>query len=178
MSDKDKTAKVDDLGRKTLQTILSEINIESLARSIGISIDLARASYIMDTVIADSFEEFSDTLLSFYIHLLQGIRRIRVPVDFNALAAEALALIERAFSNKGGLNAAIAEGRTGINGGMRFILDQMTDQFKREDIEKQINKTLKLTFDTRAANILATVSNSVSDFSTRIATFFKAIYLK
>ena len=130
-----------------LQDILSEISVEALAKSIGIQIDLARISFVMVYVVVDDFEEFNNCLLAYYIHLLRQLNRIQIPADFDSLSAEIFALVDRAFSNRGGIKAAITESRTGFYGGMRSILDQITDQFKREEMEKRVNKLLRYSFD-------------------------------
>lgn len=135
------------LKNDTLQEILSKISREALAQTIGLKIDLARISYQMDQVIIESFEELNESMLSYYVYLLQHLDRIRIPVDFNALNAELFGLINRAFSNNGGLKFAIEESRTGVWGGMRYILDRITDQFKKEEQEKIIDLVLKYSFD-------------------------------
>jgi hypothetical protein len=131
----------------TLQTILSEISAETLTNLIGLPIDSARAVYIMDSVTVNSHEEFNETIISFYLHLIRHTRKLPDPVDLDAAGAEAFALLERTFLKKGGLQAALAEARNAINGGLRFILDLMTEQFKREEQEKQVNRVLKSALD-------------------------------
>ena len=131
----------------TLQSILSEISAETLTNLIGLPIDTARAAYIMDSVTVDSYEEFNDTIASFYLHLVRHIRKLPDPVDSNAAGPEAFALLERTFSKKGGLQAALAEARNAINGGLRLVLDLVTEQFKREEQEKHVNRVLKSALD-------------------------------
>jgi hypothetical protein len=136
-----------DHNQETLEFILSEISAETLTNQINLPIDTARAVYIMDSVTVDSYEEFNNTIASFYIHLIRHTRKLSEPVDSEAAGAEAFALLERTFSKKGGLQAALAEARNAINGGLRFILDLMTEQFKREEQGKQVNRVLKSALD-------------------------------
>jgi hypothetical protein len=131
----------------TLQAILSEISAEALTNMIGLPIDSARAAYIMESVTVSPHEDFNNAFTSFYLHLVRHTRRVSNPVDFRAAAAEALGLLERAFSKRGGFKAALDEGRTGINGGLRLVLDMMTEQFKREEQEKHINRVFKTALD-------------------------------
>ena len=72
-----------------------------------------------------------------------------VPQSINneIVAAEALALLERAFRDKGGVDGAQAEARHGINGGMRFILDVMTEQYKAEQQTKRVSRVFKAALD-------------------------------
>jgi len=129
------------------QSILSEIDADALTILFGIPIDSARATYIMDSVIARSPEEFNRTVASFYTHLLRHTRKVSGPINSKAAGAEALSLIERAFSIKGGFRAALAEAKHATNGGLRLVLDLMAEQFKQEEQEKHINSVLKSALD-------------------------------
>jgi hypothetical protein len=130
-----------------LQAILSEISAEALTNQIGLPIDTARAVYMMDSVTINSYEEFNDTIASFYLHLIRHKRKLSESVDLEAAGAEAFELLERTFSKKGGLQAALAEARTPVNGGLRFVFDMVTEQFKREEQEKHVNRVLKSALD-------------------------------
>ena len=46
-----------------------------------------------------------------------------------------------------GLPAALAEARNATNGGLRYIFDLMTEQFKHDQLEKHINFVLKSELD-------------------------------
>jgi len=131
----------------TLQSILSEISTETRIKMVGIPIDSARGAYITDSVTVNSYEEFCETITSFYMHLKRHTRKLSEPVDLNEAAPEALDLLERAFSKQGGLKAAEAEARTAVKGGLRLVLDMMTEQFKREEQEKYMNYILKSALD-------------------------------
>jgi len=98
-------------------------------------------------VTVNSYEEFCETITSFYMHLKRHTRKLSEPVDLNEAAPEALDLLERAFSKQGGLKAAEAEARTAVKGGLRLVLDMMTEQFKREEQEKYMNYILKSALD-------------------------------
>jgi hypothetical protein len=58
-----------------------------------------------------------------------------------------LALLERSFSSKGGFQAALVEAKLANNGGLRFVLDMMTEQFKRELQGKHVDHVLKSALD-------------------------------
>jgi hypothetical protein len=97
----------------------------------------------MDSVTVDNDEEFADVISSFYVHLMshtRGLERLIIPERSGSVALDAL---ERAFAGKGGVVAAKAEGRGGFQGGMRFVLDCLTAQFKKESQEEQVNAVLK-----------------------------------
>lgn len=126
-----------------LENVLAQIDSESLARNIALPIDTARASYLLDSVTTESHEQFYDTISAFYLHLLRHTEHVIEPSNMNASRAGAIDLVERTFAGNGGLDAALAEARDAIHGGMRFILDALTEQFKTEIQVNHINQVLK-----------------------------------
>ncbi len=134
-------------GSDILQNIVSEISIATLTKNIGLPIDEARIRFAIDPIIIDEMGEFNLTIFAFYAHTQKHLGRLKNPADFDILHADAFALLNRAFVEIGGLNAAIYESRTGVNGGMKFILDRMTDQYKSEEFQKRVTAVLKTFFD-------------------------------
>ena len=129
-----------------LQYILSEIDAEALTL-IGIPLDAARASYLMESVTVDTYDAFIETITSFYLHLVRHTRVVSEPIDLNGAGAEAFSLVERAFSKEGGFKEALSEARHGGRGGIRYVLDKMTAQLKMEEQEKHIHHILRATLD-------------------------------
>jgi hypothetical protein len=117
---------------RDVDAVLAEISSESLARTIGISIDSARSGFLMDTVVLDSDELFLEMVAAFYLTLVRHTGSEHASLDDRTIRSESLALLERAFTGKGGADAARAEARHGIHGGMRFVLDVMTERYKHE----------------------------------------------
>lgn len=134
-------------GNAQLQSILSELDADTLTALIGLPIDNARAAYVMGSVVVDSHEKFNDTIVSFYLHLLRHTRRVFEPADLKAAGSEAFELLENAFSKKGGYKGALAEARNATNGGLRFVLDMMTEQLKWKQQEDYIRFVLKTEID-------------------------------
>ena len=135
------------IGKDVVESVLSKIDSQVLLTNIGHSIDEARASFIMDSVTVESNEEFNDTIATFMLHMSRHYRGASATMDREASRSEAHDLLEKTFSAKGGSIAALAEGKNGTNGGMRFILDVMTEQFKKEEQEKYINMIFKEALD-------------------------------
>ena len=127
--------------------MISEISPENLTRMIGLPIDTARAVFPLDGIIVESYHEFNRIVTSFYIHILMHLERISEPDDMSMMSAEAHAVLERAYAKKGGLNAALAEARSGLNAGLKHILDVFADQLKYEVKEKYINLVFKTALD-------------------------------
>ncbi len=134
-------------GNPALETILSQIDAESLAVGIGLPIDAARASYTMDSVTVASYEEFNDAISAFYLHLRLRIHPGTTPLSSSVVSADAIALLERAFSVRGGLEAALAEAKEATHGGMRQVLDAMTEQLKTDEKAKHVTRVLREALD-------------------------------
>ncbi len=143
-----------------LDAVLSEISAETLAQKIGMPIDAARAAYALETVTVESNQAFNDTIAAFHLHVLRHTSASPAPVDSEAIADEALSLLGRAFINKGGENAARAEARFGVHGGLRLVLNVMTEQMKTEQQAKRVSRVLRdavdpLDWDDRVAFMAA-----------------------
>ena len=133
--------------RNLLHTILTELNPRNLAEKVTIPIDSARASFVLDSCVVSTGEEFLETTASFYLHLLRWTRQVVEPVDIQSGAAEAVNLLERAFARRGGGKAAQAEALDGSQGGMLFVLDQLANQYKADEERKHKDWILKETVD-------------------------------
>ena len=130
-----------------IQSVVSEIDADNLTKLFGLPIDSARAAFVMDSVTVKSYEEFKDKIPAFYTQLMRDTKRLPKNVETKIVESESFALLERGFSNKGGIPAAMDEARNGINGGLRFIFDIMTEKIKQEEQEKYVNFVLKKTLD-------------------------------
>lgn len=130
-----------------LEYFLNELSAESIAREIFNPIDEARASYIMDSITAANNEEFNEAISAFYVHIYRHLGELQGPLNINHALPNALALLERAFQNNGGIKTAYVEGRNPVKGGLRFIFDLMTERLKQEEKEKHIRMIFKGTLD-------------------------------
>jgi len=63
------------------------------------------------------------------------------------VAKDAIALLERAFANGGGFEAALAEARYPAHGGLRRVLDVVTDQYKAEQRSKHVSRVVREAID-------------------------------
>ena len=135
------------VSKPQVQSIVSEIDADALTIMFGIPIDSARATYMLESVRVKNSDDFAKTITSFYIHLLRHTQKTYDSVSVRNAEAEAFALIERTFSNKGGFKGALSEAKHATNGGLRKILDMMTEQFKHEEQKKHVNYVLKSALD-------------------------------
>lgn len=128
---------------KQVNSIVSQISSDALAKTVSMPIDTARATYMIDSLTISSNEEFYDIISAFYLHLQRHFHSVSESVDINTVRADAIALVERAFDDKGGFKAAMNEANNPVNGGMKFILDVLTEQFKAECQAKHVNRIIK-----------------------------------
>lgn len=137
----DKTTDKED--QAVVDAIISEIDCSALASAVDMPIDTARATYMIDSLSVESSEQFYDCISAFYLHLQRHINSPSESLDRNTVRADAIALIDRIFFNKGGLRAAMHEASEPVHGGMKFILDCMTEQFKIDARNKHVNRVIK-----------------------------------
>jgi hypothetical protein len=124
-------------------SIISQIDRIALAKKVAMPIDTARATYVLNTLTTGSSEDFYGIVVAFYLHLQRHVHSTSDSVDMETVRAEATALLERTFAQRGGLKAAMNEAADGLSGGMKFILDAMTEQFKAECMSKHVNRVIK-----------------------------------
>ena len=132
---------------ETLDAVLQAIGAETLAREIGLPIDAARGAYVLEEVTTDSYQVFLDTISAFFLFLIRHLNGTERVPDGAAVEAEAADLVSRAFRNDGGYEAARAEAQDGVNGGLRFVLDAMTQQYKIEQNAKRVSRVFRAALD-------------------------------
>jgi hypothetical protein len=83
-------------------------------------------------------------------------------------------LLERAFAKQGGAIAALAEARDGTHGGMRSILDILTEELKTEEQGKEVLRAFQALDPTdwaaKVAFIGAFLKRHAADLGAEIAS--------
>jgi len=147
----DKTEKVSShnmkRGNDRLERVLAELSEENLAEKVGLRLDEARLSYVTKTVTVRDGFEFNDAITAFYAHMFRHTSSPGGHAKRDALSADAIKLVEKAFEKKGGYKAALSEGKNGTNGGMRLVFDVMTEYLKQEEKGEYITMVFKVTID-------------------------------
>jgi hypothetical protein len=136
------SASADEVER-ALDDVLSQIDPVTLAADVGSPIDAARMSFLLDSVTVDSDRTFFDTVCAFQAHLLRHLGEIPPETKSEALADDVYEQIQKAFAREGGIEGAISEAKSAVRGGMRRVLDAMTDHLKRERMAMRVNRILK-----------------------------------
>jgi len=134
--------KLSDSECTVFNTIVSLINEQALAQKFGV-IDSARACFILESLRIKSYEELINTLQAYYVHLQCYIGSSPEVPDMSEARSETIKLLERTFYNKGGDKAAFVQARDGTQGGIRFILDMLTEQYKADKQDAYINRIFK-----------------------------------
>ncbi len=135
----------DDKEQALIDSIVSRIDSAALTKNIGVPIDTARATYMLDSLTVGSNEQFYDVVSRYYLHLQRHMHSVSESVDLNRLRDDAVALVERTFADKGGITAATNEACDAIHGGMKFILDCITEQFRIECRSRYTNRIIRET---------------------------------
>lgn len=131
-----------DSENRVFHTIVSLINEQALAQKFGV-IDSARACFILESLRVESYEELINTLQAYYIHLQRYVGSSPEVPDMGEARSETIKLLERTFYDKGDDKAAFVRARDCTQGGIRSILDMMTEQYKAEKQAAYINRVFK-----------------------------------
>lgn len=133
--------------KETFAWICSAIDEDNLTEKIGRPLDQARGSYLVHGVTVKDGLGFNEAVTAFYAHLFRYTGSSAGLMKKDAVCAEALDLVESAFSRRGGYKAALAEGKHASNGGMRLVFDLMTERLKRKRKEDYIRMVFKEALD-------------------------------
>lgn len=133
-----------DLGCLVFDRIAEKMNPRTLAHNFGISIDSARGSFVLGSSTVRSWDQFMEILQAFFVHLHRHVHsQTGVFIDVDRVRTEVSNLLEAAFKNKGGAKAAFARARDGTEGGLRSVLDVLTEHFKSEQQLKHVQCIFK-----------------------------------
>jgi hypothetical protein len=142
--DESLVTKTSDPDCAAFDTVVSLINEEALAREFGILADSARASFVLESSTVQEYEEFIDLLQALYIRLQLCVSASAVKtLDTATARTEVIGLLERAFKGQGGDQAAFMKARDGIQGGVRSVLDALTEQYKVEKQTAYVKRVFK-----------------------------------
>jgi len=124
--------------------VVSQINQDAIAKDLASGIDMARSTFILDSVTIENYQQFLEIIRGLYIHLknAQVTEAVDI-VDQSRYQAEAIELAEKTFAQKGGIEAAVQRAKDGTAGGMRKVLDEITDFYKQDQQRKHIKAVFR-----------------------------------
>jgi len=124
--------------------LTAEIREAALVRQFDLPIDSARASFPLASSTVRSYDEFREIVEAFFVHIeCYQNPEVAVLSDLQQARKDALRLLARAFGNDGGIRGAHARARTGVDGGIRSVLDAMTERYKAEQRAQHIEVFLE-----------------------------------
>jgi len=129
-------------------TITGQISEQALARTFGVPLDSARASFVLASSTVNSYDEFIGIIESFFAHLQAYTHNETATVgEVESIADKAMKLLNETFRDCGGARAAFAQARDGTEGGIRTVLDAMTqrhkDNLQAQRVEMVLDKVVK-----------------------------------
>jgi hypothetical protein len=130
-----------------LDVICSEVSAAALAKAVDAPIDDARGSFPLDGVTIRSSGDLLEAVTAYTIHLLHRTGDPEAGMDPNKSGLQALMLLEQIYPGEHGFNAALAEARFATEGGLRFILDAITKQYRQDKRTKYVNWVFKCSLE-------------------------------
>lgn len=123
----------------SLDWILEQLDERIVAERIAIPHDEARASFSTGKNTVDSIEEFDDVIGRYYSHHFTECVSSGGWLSDTDAQGEAKEILERRYGKRGkGYMAALADAQHGTNGGLRYVLDVLADELKRQAVERHI----------------------------------------
>ena len=110
--------------------IIHQLGEDYVAEMIDRNIDQACLSFALDSAVVASEEQFVEIATSYYLRLRASTGVVYTVEASDSAYRDAIALVEDAFHDEGGLRAAQLQARHGTNGGLRTVIGKMTDTFK------------------------------------------------
>lgn len=128
--------------------VVNQLNQRSLAIKIDIPIDAARGSFVIEKPVVNSYEEFLEVMTAFIVHLRCHTDKTDLnSIDADMCKNDALELLDKAFRDQGGCQAAYVRASEGIDSGIRGVFNKMIDVYKFEQKAKYANRILKEAVD-------------------------------
>jgi hypothetical protein len=110
-----------------LDYLLSKLDEETLNYEIDSPFNEARASFRLNNNTYTSSEDFVSELECFIHHLSRWVPNLFAPLSGEFVTAKTLELLELSFGQDSPLKRVFEWVRTGRNGGMRSVLDKITE---------------------------------------------------
>ncbi|MDD3558268.1 MAG: hypothetical protein PHW27_06795 [Melioribacteraceae bacterium] len=121
-----------------LDYILDQINPDFIDLHITKPIDEARASYVIENIQAENYDNLLNTITAFFIHIYRHTNNHLVDISNEKFNIEALELFKNTFPKQSEFKEAVSIALNGNKGGLRYILDMIAKYLKKETRDKHI----------------------------------------
>jgi len=124
----------------TIYALLNALDERTIAEKIGIPHDETRMGYSLYTNTVPDFRAFEQAIGEYFNYHFQAMSQGGWLSRDEAIG-RAKEIIERAYNRKGNIVSAYNDCHDGTNGGLRHILDLISDGLKTEAIERYVRQT-------------------------------------
>ena len=122
-----------------IDSLLEEIDEQTIARNVGIPHDEARMRYALTKNTVSDFNEFTDVIADYYNYHVRDCVLHGGSLSRTEAAGRAKESIEQEYRQHGGnINTAYNDAHDGTNGGLRIILDRIAERLKTESVERYL----------------------------------------
>ena len=123
----------------SLDSLMAEIDELAIARNVGIPHDEVRMKYSPGKNTVESFKEFSDLIADYCNYHVSRCILHGGSLSRTEAAGKAKEILEQQYRRQGGnIMSAYTVARDGIEGGLRTIIDRISEQLKEESVERYI----------------------------------------
>ena len=125
--------------------LLAELDERRIAQVVGIPIDEARGRYALQSNTVANFAEFDSVITNFYNYLFTTCVSHGGTLPASEASSRAKEILEKEYRKKNGdIVMAYNDGHDGTNGGMRTVLDTITQGVKAAAVENHIRHAFDL----------------------------------
>lgn len=128
--------------KEIIDYILEKLDPNYIDTMILKPIDEARATYIFDKISVGSYEEFIESITSYYTHILRKTSLQSLKISKEKYSIETLSLLKQVFPTETKYNASISNCINGYNGGLRVVFDRLTDFLKTDTRNKYVDSII------------------------------------
>lgn len=123
----------------SVNSLLAELDEKVIARRVGIPHDEARMQYALNSNTVSTFDEFSLIIGDYYNRHFTRCISNGGRMSASEAAARAKEILEQEYRRRNGdIVTAFNDARDGTNGGMRSILDIISERLKAVSLERYI----------------------------------------
>lgn len=123
----------------TINSLLSDLDERTIAQRIGIAHDEARMRYHLPSNTVSDFNQFSTIIADYYnYHYTKCVSRGGMLPASEAYGRSKELLQNEYRRRQGDISSAFNDAHDGTNGGLRAVLDIISDGLKAEVIERYV----------------------------------------
>ena len=124
-----------------IDNLLAALDERQLAQQVGLKHDEARVRYPLSSNTVADFDRFTDIISDYYNYQFTRCVSRGGALPRSEAAGRAKEILEQAYRRRNGdIVTAFNDARDGTNGGLRVILDSISEGLKTESVERYIRE--------------------------------------